>query len=280
MGDYSLSDVEFNVLRDLVYARTGIRFDEQKRTYVEKRVSDRMRRCGDTSGQRYISWLKTDGNHGELQALINTLTVNETYFFREDYQFRCLTSSLLPEITATSRRKSLRIWSLPCSTGDEPYSIAIRLLESFDGVDDYDIEIMGSDLDTAVLASCEEARYSQRSLQHVPANLLQRYFEPLSDGKWRVCEGLRDSVTFTQCSLVDRTQMLRHGRFDVVFCRNVLIYFDAVSRRLAADNIYEVLHPGGFICLGHSESMSRISASFDVRKFQEAIVYQRPNRDG
>jgi chemotaxis protein methyltransferase CheR len=158
----------------------------------------------------------------------------------------------------------------------EAYSIAIQLLENFAGVDDFEIEIVGSDVDTKVLNAAERGYYPNRSVQYVTPKLLAKYFVRVDSETWRVCDGLIGSVTFNQVSVVDRMQMLRNGRFDVVFCRNLLIYFDDVSRRLAADNIFESLYPGGFICLGHSESMGRISASFNVRKFDEAIVYQRP----
>jgi len=135
---------------------------------------------------------------------------------------------------------------------------------------------VGSDVDTKVLLAAERGFYPNRSVQYVSPRLLSKYFERVDSDTWRVSEGLQGSVTFNQISVVDRMQMLRNGRFDVIFCRNLLIYFDDVSRRLAADNIFEALHPGGFICLGHSESMGRISASFKVRKFEDAIVYQRP----
>jgi chemotaxis protein methyltransferase CheR len=271
-----LSDADFERVRELVYSKTGMRFDEARRGYVEKRVLERMATIKENNATQYLAQVRFDRVGTEMQELINALTVNETYFFREDYQLKCLTSSMLPEIVATGGRKSIRIWSLPCSTGEEGYSIAIQLLEHFGGVDSFEIEIVASDIDTKVLAAAEQAVYPARSVQYVPAAMLQKYFEKVDRETWRVCDGLRGSVTFNQVSVVDRMQMLRNGRFDVIFCRNLLIYFDDVSRRLAADNIFEALHPGGFICLGHSESMGRISASFKVRKFDEAIVYQRP----
>ena len=271
----AFTDADFDKVREIVYAKTGMRFDNGKRAYVEKRVLDRMHATREPTVSQYLTRVRFD-QVGELQELINVLTVNETYFFREDYQLRCLTRSLLPELVRTSGRRTFRIWSLPCATGEEPYTIALQLLEHFPGVDEYDIEIIGSDIDTRVIAAAERGEYLARSLQYVPPAMRQKYFEKMGPDGWRICEGLRESVTFTRTSVVDAVQMRKLGKFDVVFCRNLLIYFDDVSRRQAAENIFEALHPGGFVCLGHSESMSRISGIFKIRKFEDGIVYQKP----
>lgn len=275
MSDPVFSDADFDRVRELVYAKTGMRFEVGRRPYVEKRVLERVAKTREGSTAQYLSRVRFEVGGMELQELINTLTVNETYFYREDYQLKCMTNALIPELVQNGR-KSLRIWSLPCSTGEEAYTIALYLLEHLQGVDDLEIEIIGSDIDTEVLRAAERATYQTRSVQYVPAALLQKYFERVEGDKWRICAGLRDSVSFGRVSVVDRLQMLQKGRFDIVFCRNLLIYFDEQSRRQAADNIFEALTPGGFICLGHSESMSRISASFRIRKFDDAVVYQRP----
>ena len=271
----TFSDGDYDRVREIIYAKTGMRFDASKRSYVEKRVFDRMRASREPSVTQYLTRLRFDPV-GELQELINALTVNETYFFREDYQLKCLTNSLLPELIKNSGRRSFRIWSLPCSTGEEAYTIALQLLEYFPGVDQYDFEIVGSDIDTRVLATAERGHYQARSLQYVPPAMRQKYFEKVSADEWRIIEGLRESVTFTRTSVVDAAQMRKLGTFDVVFCRNLLIYFDDVSRRQATENIFEALHVGGFVCLGHSESMSRISGIFKIRKFEDGIVYQKP----
>lgn len=272
----AFTDNDFEKMRDLIYAKTGIRFDDSKRSYVEKRVVDRMQSLGSASLAQYAMKLRFDGTGSELQELINLMTVNETYFFREDYQLRCLTSSILPEIASQSGSRSLRIWSMPCSTGEEAYSIAIHLLEHFPEVDSYDIEIIGSDIDTKVLAAAERGVYQARSLQHVSEALRQRYFKRLDGESWQVSDELRGSISFTQTNVVERLQTLKCGLFDVVFCRNMLIYFDDLSRRKAIENIFEALRPGSFVCLGHSESMSRISALFNIRKYPDGIVYQKP----
>jgi chemotaxis protein methyltransferase CheR len=213
----------------------------------------------------------------ETEELINSFTVNETYFYREEHQFRCLGADILPEIVAKRGPGDLvRLWSVPCSTGEEPYSLAIWLLENWRLVDAYNIEIVGSDIDTDALGAAAHGAFGERSLARLPGDVRARYFEPVRDGQWRIVRDLRESVRYTPVNLIDGAAMAAQGMFDVIFCRNVLIYFDEASRRRAAEHLFAALRPGGFICLGHTESMSRIDDRFAVRRFSEAIVYQRP----
>jgi chemotaxis protein methyltransferase CheR len=170
----------------------------------------------------------------------------------------------------------VRIWSVPCSSGEEPYSLAIWLLENWRLVDAYNIEIVGSDIDTNALEAAACGIYGERALARLPAPVRDSYFEPEHQGRRRIIQDLRDSVHFTQVNLMDSAGMLSQGLFDVIFCRNVLIYFDDASRLAAAHNLLAAMKPGAFICLGHTESMARISTDFAVRRFPDAIVYQRP----
>ena len=260
---------------EFLYRRTGIAYGESKRFYIERRVADRMQALGTTSFTTYMTVVRAGGP--EAEHLINSFTVNETYYYREDSQLRCLSNSLLPEVIQKRGPGDLvRIWSVPCSTGEEPYSIAIWLLENWALVDAYNVEIVGSDIDTRALEAAAIGIYGERALSRLPATVVKDYFGPASGGARQLIKDLRESVKFTQVNLVDTDTVEAQGRFDIVFCRNVLIYFDDTSRLATIDNIYRTLVPGGFICLGHSESMSRISSRFDVRKFSDAIVYQRP----
>ncbi|WP_368373045.1 protein-glutamate O-methyltransferase CheR [Rubellimicrobium arenae] len=270
---------EFQRLCDFLYRRTGLSFTPARRYYVDRRLAARMEATGAATFPDYFARLRADAG-GEVEHLVNSLTVNETYFFREDHQLRCLTSSILPG--AVARRvpsEPVRIWSVPCSTGEEPYSIAIWLLENWPPIDDVDVEIVGSDIDTLALAAARDGIYGRRSLSRLPPALVTKYFDQSGDESWRIIDGLRESVLFTEANLIDPATVGAQGRFDVIFCRNVLIYFDDMSRRVAAENLYDALVPGGYICLGHAESMSRISPLFEVRRHEEAIVYQRPEGD-
>ncbi len=172
--------------------------------------------------------------------------------------------------------ETIRIWSAPCSTGEEPYSIAIWLLENWALADTYNIEIVGSDIDTRVLEAAAEGVFCKRALMRLSPELVSRYFNRLDDDRWRILEDLRLSVRFSRVNLMQAREARIEGKFDIIFCRNVLIYFDDESRRIAAENLYDSLLPGGYICLGHTESMSRISPLFEVCRFSNAIVYRRP----
>ncbi len=271
-----LTAEEFERLSDFLYRRTGMIFPELKRYYVQRRVSERMLATGATSFASYFARLRGDVR-GEVEQFINAFTVNETYFYREDHQLQCLTTDLLRERTATKpRSQSIRIWSVPCSTGEEPYSIAMWLLENWPQVDAWDVEIVGSDIDTRALGAAREGVYGRRALMRLSPELVARYFAPVEAERWRIIDDLRQSVRFAPVNLVEPAETRGFGQFDVIFCRNVLIYFDDASRRVAAENLYETLAPGGYICLGHSESMSRISPLFEARRYADAIVHQRP----
>jgi chemotaxis protein methyltransferase CheR len=269
-------------LCEFLYRRTGMSFDDNKRYYIDRRVAERMAATGSESFQAYFAALRSDADH-EIEHLVNAFTVNETYFYREDHQLRCMTSSLLQDIVRRKKTQdAIRIWSIPCSTGEEPYSIAMWLMENWAEVDSHNIEIVGSDIDTRALKAAAEGIYGARALMRLSPAVVDRYFQRLEKDEVRIDPGLRDSVQFTRANLIDGPDMARYRNFDIVFCRNVLIYFDDASRRMAAENLYDCLRPGGYICLGHSETMSRISPLFSVCRFPEAIVYQRPgvDRDG
>jgi chemotaxis protein methyltransferase CheR len=276
MAATSISEMDFEKFREFFYRKTGIQFESSKRYFVDKRLEERIELTGNDNFRTYFTMLRFEASGEELQHLTNLMTVNETYFFREEYQFQCLVKSILPDITSRKKDKSpIRIWVIPSSSGEEPYSIAIYLLEYWAGINDWDIEIISSDIDTKILAQARKGRCSVRSVQHLPENILRKYFTRVSD-EYQICEELREAVEFTRVNLAESADTRPYRNFDVIFCRNLLIYFDDVSRKTASETFYDALNPGGYICLGHSESMSRISSLYKVRKFPEAIVYQKP----
>jgi len=271
----TISTEDFLKFREFFYRRTGINFESTKRYFVDKRLVERIEVTRTGTFRGYFTLLRFQASGEELQQLTNLMTVNETYFLREEYQFRCLVDSILPEIVRhRSGPEPIRIWCIPSSSGEEPYSVAMYLVENWIGISQWDVEIISSDIDTSILRRARAGRYSARSVQNVPANWMNKYFKSVGD-EYQLCEDLRQAVEFTRVNLAEPSDTVRYRNFDVIFCRNLLIYFDDVSRKTAAETFYEALNPGGFICLGHSESMSRISSLFKVRKFPEAIVYQK-----
>jgi len=270
----NISKEEYALLTDFIVTKTGLSYDEKKRYYVEKRVCDRMRAANYESFRDYFQYLRNDLSGREIQLLLNRLTVNETYFFREYEQLKCFAEEALPEIIANAGPvRPLRVWSAGCSTGEEAYTLAIILQEML-GEDGPDFEVHATDINSEVLLKARLGVYDERSVRDVPEVYLNRYFTRTGD-RYGVNAHLKEKVRFCQINLKDRKQVGRMRDFHAIFCRNVLIYFDDMGRREAALYLYESLLPNGFIFLGHSESMSRISPVFRVRKFKNAIIYQK-----
>jgi chemotaxis protein methyltransferase CheR len=270
-----LTPDQLGQLCGLLYDRTGMIFGESKRYYIERRVEVRMAKAGIAEVARYIAALSSDSQ--EMQALISAFTINETYFYREEGQLAALSRAILPRIVANRRPGDLvRIWSMPCSTGDEAYSIAIWLLENWPMVDAWNIEIVASDIDDTALDHARHGRYGERALARLPENVRDRYFGPLKGHVREIVDDLKESIHLSQANLIDARSMAAQGRFDVIFCRNLLIYFDDAARETAARNLFDSLNPGGVLCLGHTESMARISDRFELVRLDDAIVYRRP----
>jgi chemotaxis protein methyltransferase CheR len=272
-----VSDEEFARFCEFFYRKTGIMFDAQKKYFAERRITDRMASLGCRTFRDYFATIRFEASGDEMQRLVNQMTVNETYFFREDYQLNALVAGILPDLAARRPNgKPIRIWSLPCSSGEEPYSLAIYILENWADADRYDIEILGSDIDSAILAAAAAGIYGERSLQRLTPDLIRRYFTKQKDGLYRISDDILRSIDFSRGNVVDPVFMRQFRGVDVIFCRNMLIYFDDQSRRETIEAMYDCLSPGGYICLGHSESMSRISSLFRPRKYADCIVYQKP----
>jgi chemotaxis protein methyltransferase CheR len=276
-----ITEADFRKFAEFFQRKTGIHFDEAKRYFVDKRLIDRIEATGAETFRAWFVALRFEADGAEMQQLVNAMTVNETYFFREAYQFDCLVNSILGEVAARKPPGSrIRIWSIPSSTGEEPYSIAIYLLERWAAIERYEVEILSSDIDTKVLQAAQRGVYSARSVGQLPPAYLRKYFTPQAaksgETEWRISRELVDSVEFSRINLSEAGDTRRFRDIDVIFCRNLLIYFDDLSRRLAAEAMFDALNPGGFLCLGHSESMSRISSLYTVRRFPDAMVYQRP----
>lgn len=272
-----ITDADFLKFREFFYRKTGIHFEDNKRYFVDKRLLERMAATQSDDFRSYFVGLRFERDGRELQQLVNAMTVNETYFLRESYQFDCMTRDLMDELLRHKPPgERIRIWSIPSSTGEEPYSIAMQLLERWPGIDRHEVEILSSDIDTTVLEAAQRGVYSQRSVANVPKAWLERYFSRSGNGEWAISRELVAAVEFSQVNLSDPASTRRFRDIDLIFCRNLLIYFDDVSRRAAAEALYDALRPGGFVCLGHSESMSRISSLYRVRRFADAMVYQKP----
>ncbi|MGI6487361.1 MAG: protein-glutamate O-methyltransferase CheR [Syntrophomonadaceae bacterium] len=273
-----LSIQDFIQLRDLIYDRTGIHFGENKIYYVKKRLQKRMGMGGFDSVEAYLKHLKWfDRESQEFQQLVNLLTVNETYFFREFSQLQVFGEACLQQVT---RRKlemgvpTLKIFCAGCSTGEEAYTLAIILLEMLEGISPKQTIIKAVDIDENVLAAARQGIYDRRSVKDVPPLYLERYFTSPAPGQYMVNPEVREMVVFEHLNLMDHRALRYENNYDFIFCRNVLIYFDDLSRKKVVDRFYTMLNQGGFIFLGHAESLSRMSTAYKIRKMHGQIVYQ------
>ena len=275
--DQRFTGADFVRLSQLFYERTGVSFGANKRYFVDKRVLACMAEYGTDSFATYFSALRLGLEVGVFQRLVNALSVNETYFLREDYQYESLLRHVLPAVTSQGPAgRPVRILSLPCSTGDESYSIALTLLENWRDIDEHDVEIVGADIDTDALEAAQRGLYGPRAVQRLPRSVLENYFTETPEGRFQLDASLLDAVRFMQVNLTEAASVQRLRSFDVIFCRNLLIYFDELSSRIAAQNLFDMLRPGGFLFLGHAESMSRISNIFIPRRFDAGVIYQKP----
>jgi len=264
---------------EFIYQKTGLFFDEEKRYFVEGRVKRRIQATGAASFREYFISLRFAREYTELQEIINLLTVNETYFNREPMHFDLLMNEFLPTYLAKKAKfgkKELKIWTLPCSTGEEPYTIAMHLLERFEDAGDWDIHIFGSDIDTRVLDVAHEGIYTQRSVKTLPIGWLKTYFHPVQhkgEKHFQISDGLRQSVEFSQVNMTDAAEVRNMRGMDVIFCRNVLFYFDESTRRQVANHLHGSLNRGGLFFISSTESMSRISNLFKPHRFDTCLGY-------
>ncbi len=269
---------EFVKLRDFIYRKTGIYFEEKKLYFVKKRVLEHMAKLGFDDFNAYYRFLRFGGDDKALQDLINSLTTNETYFFREFDQLAVFAEECLPLVCEEKEKmgiRRLRIWSAGCSTGEEPYTLAIILLEMIDDLDRWDAKIEATDIDTRALEKARRGVYGPRSVRYVPEEYFKKYFVATEEG-FQVRPEVKRLVRFSHLNLFDDVKMRQMKGFDFIFCRNVLIYFDEQARRKVVEHFYRALLPGGFIFLGHSESLSRITTAFEIKRLGGMIVYQKP----
>jgi chemotaxis protein methyltransferase CheR len=269
---------QFNAVSKLIYQRLGLAFDDKKVYFLQKRVEKRMQTLGIQTAEQYIFMLGyADPDGTEMQALANLVTTNETYMFREYEQLEAFANHCLPEVLSKKQDKgerTLRIWSAGCSSGEEPYSLAIIVKEVFPQIQSWNFEVHATDIDEIVLARARAARYGPRAVKEVPPGYLERHFVPNGE-TYTVHPRTAAAVNIRHLNLHDRMGMRAMRNFDFIFCRNVLIYFDDQSRKTALDHFYNALNPGGYIFLGHSESVGRITSAFRLRRIEQHLVYMK-----
>lgn len=277
-SEIRMTDEEFPLLRDLIYSYSGLFFSDDNRYLLERRLSPRLAHRQLSTFQEYYYYLKYDiGREQELSDIMDILTTNETYFFRESFQLKAFTDEIIPELIKVKAKhceKTIRIWSAGCSTGEEPYTIAMLLLDKPE-LAGWKIEIIGTDISQRVLHHARKGVYGNTSFRVTEPRYKSRYFID-QDGGYRVGDRIREFVTFSRLNLYDSSKYLFLGKMDIIFCRNVIIYFDMLAKKRVIENFYNTLNPGGFLLLGHSESLMNITTAFRLRHFKNDMVYEKP----
>ncbi|MFT3927256.1 MAG: protein-glutamate O-methyltransferase CheR [Myxococcales bacterium] len=266
---------EFRLIRDLVNDFCGIRFPDDMQFVLERKLKERLAILEIADFAEYYHYLRYHPDaRTEIERAIDALTTNETYLFREEYQLRAFQHEVLPLLHERGvRQKRLSIWSAGCSTGEEVYTLAILIRESrmFEG---WDVRVIGNDISRRVLQVARRATYGNSSFRSMPSSY-QEYFSESPDGR-TVRADIRAMCNFAHLNLLDAARYSVIGAVDAVFCRNVLIYFDTASRRKVIEGFYERLQPGGFLFLGHSESLLNVSTAFELVHLSSDLVYRRP----
>ena len=273
-----LSVEDFTKLSQQIYQKLGLHFDDKKLYFLKTRVAKRMVALGLDDPREYVFMVSYADPEGmEMQALANLITTNETYMFREYDQLQAFANHCLPEVLSAKQargEKTLRIWSAGCSSGEEPYTLAMIIQEVFPQSQSWDREIIATDIDENMLRKVEAGRYGLRAISEVPDVYREKYL--VEDGdEWVVRRRTAALVKPLHLNLHDRMAMRAMRGFDFIFCRNVLIYFDDLSRKMAVDHFYGALNSGSYIFLGHSESVGRVTTSFKLKRFENHLVYAK-----
>ena len=273
-----MSTDEFFTLRDFIYSHCGLHFEEDQLYLLEKRLSRRLSIHQLPTFSEYAMFLKYDPRADEeIATVVDLLTTNETYFFREGYQLKAFTEEVIPEIARTKKDKTLRVWSAGCSTGEEPYTIAMLLLDVKTklGLNSWNIEILGSDISHRVLGVARRGVYNPTSFRETDKRYLH-YFDEEEGGRRKIKDELKNMVSFMHLNLLDDKRIGLLRPMDVIFCRNVIIYFDTLAKKTVVELFHDRLLPGGYLLLGHSESLMNVTTVFSLKHLKNDMVYQRP----
>ena len=270
---HSLTDHELSEIRMLIEERTGIRFDESRERFFSTRVREHLHAKSFPHGSELVRAIRK--SNVEYEGLLERLLTQETSFFRYPAVFDAFEKRVLPELHAKKfwkNPRTLRVWSAGCSTGEEPYSIAITILDTLSLPDAWNVEILATDVGRHALKHAERGVYVGRSISSVKASQLAAHFTTAREGH-QVKPRVRKLVSFAQMNLASPVYL---GRMDLIFCMNVLIYFSEERRAALVQRFYESLEPGGYLFLGHSESISKMTVKFQAIVLGDCILYRKP----
>lgn len=269
------SDEFYKRITSLIYDKTGLFFGESSRFFLEKRIEMRITSLNLRNGEEYLRLLLFDPEaEKEWDNLISMITTNETYFMREERQLKCFKDDILPELVKKNEGKKIRIWSAGCSSGEEPFSIAILIKES-KVVNENMVEIFATDISSRALNKAREGIYGESSFRNVDEIFKAKWFINIGENKWKIKDDIRKKVNFQKFNLFDLDRYSLLGNFDVIFCRNVIIYFNLDAKVKVVERFYDKLNNGGYLLLGHSESLISITDKFKLVHLPTDLVYRK-----
>lgn len=274
-SNIKLNDKTFNDLRELIYNLTGIYYTDTKKYLLESKIGKRVIELKLQDFAEYISFVKSPRGKLELEQLYIAITINETYFFRADNQFQTLENFIIPEIIEKKSAfdKTVRFWSAASSSGEEAYTIALLILEKFRlKYPQYKFEIYASDINSDVVKMAKDGIYAEYAIRNIPPTLLNKYFIK-KENRYHIDKKLKDLVNFSVVNLYDTYSVKRLPQFDVVFCANVLIYFDIESKKKVVKHIYDKINNNGYLFIGYTEILTGISDDFKLVRFPNATAY-------
>jgi len=260
-----IKDEEFNKLRSLIYKNIGINLTEEKRTLLMGRLQKTLKSLNFTNFSQYYDYLVADKTGNALSNLANTISTNHTFFWREKEHFDFFQSTALPEIAARAKQNNsndIRIWCAGCSTGEEPYTLGFTMMEFFgQEYKKWDAGVLATDISAKVLDYAIKGVYPADRVKMLPDKLINKYFYKTKDGDYEVKDELKREITYRRFNLMNHKFPFKK-RFDAIFCRNVMIYFDNPTRETLVNKFYDLLVPGGYLFIGHSESLNRNATKF------------------
>jgi len=271
VATHPVSDAEFQLIQKLIYTTAGVYIKSHKKTMVANRLRKRLEAYGFHSYKQYYDFItKTLEGRQELIEFVNCLTTNETFFFRHGEQLDYLVEKIIPQqLSELNSSEKLRIWSSACSSGEEPYSVAMLINQKFKPETVQQIEIMASDINIQVLDKAKQGHYKSYALQKVPSFFKKYYFEKKSEDHYILAETIKKMVHFFRHNLLELNP---HGKFDIILCRNVMIYFDMVSKNKALQQLNRCLKKGGYLMTGYAESLFRTETTL---KYMRPTLYYK-----
>jgi len=267
-----LNQKEYQLISGLIYNKFGISLNEQKQALITGRLQHVLQQGGFTSFKDYYQYVVEEKSGSALLILIDRVSTNHTFFFREKDHFDFIKETLLPQAAKPFEKngdKELKVWCAGCSSGEEPYTAAMVILDNL--VQGLDFSILATDISISSLDKAIKGTYAKEQLETVPPSYRQKYFISVEDGDWTIHQKLKNKVLFRRLNLIQDSYPFK-GKFDVIFCRNVMIYFDSPTRRSLLERFHRYLEPGGYLFIGHTETIDRSLGFF---KYIKPAIYQK-----